>query len=75
MVAAVAGLNRAHSVKQTVYDPTCGSGSLLLRAAAAAPVRLSIYGQEYDIATRGLAVMNMILHGEETAASAHRAML
>lgn len=67
IVAAVAGLNDAHSVKQTVYDPTCGSGSLLLKAADTAPVNLTIYGQEMDITTRGLAVMNMILHGKETA--------
>ena len=35
VVAAVAGVNRATSPKQTVYDPTCGSGSLLLKAADA----------------------------------------
>ena len=39
---------------------------MLLKAADAAPVDLTIYGQEYDITTRGLAVMNMILHGRET---------
>ena len=31
---------------ETVYDPTCGSGSLLLKAAAEAPNGLSIYGQK-----------------------------
>jgi len=65
VVAAVAGTGRATSPKQTVYDGACGSGSLLLKAAEAAPVDLTIYGQEYDITTRGLAVMNMILHGRE----------
>ncbi|MGJ8624006.1 MAG: N-6 DNA methylase [Yoonia sp.] len=65
VVAAVAGTGRATSPKQTVYDGACGSGSLLLKAADAAPVDLTIYGQEYDITTRGLAVMNMILHGRE----------
>ncbi|HDY95478.1 hypothetical protein LCGC14_0510650 [marine sediment metagenome] len=67
VVAAVAGVSRGDSPKQTVYDPTCGSGSLLLKAAETAPVPLTIYGQEKDIVTRGLAVMNMILHGKETA--------
>lgn len=67
VVAAVAGVNRATSPKQTVYDPTCGSGSLLLKAADAADVALTIYGQEFDITTRGLAKMNMIMHGREDA--------
>lgn len=67
VVAAVAGVNRATSPRQTVYDPTCGSGSLLLKAADAAGVQLTIYGQEFDITTRGLAKMNMIMHGREDA--------
>ncbi|WP_272002866.1 type I restriction-modification system subunit M [Roseovarius sp. ZX-A-9] len=67
IVAAVAGVNRATSPQQTVYDPTCGSGSLLLKAADAADVSLTIYGQEMDITTRGLAKMNMIMHGREDA--------
>lgn len=50
----------------TVYDPTCGSGSLLIKVASAAPNGLSIYGQENDNATWALARMNMILHGFET---------
>ena len=48
-------------------DPTCGSGSLLLKVADAAPNGLTIYGQEKDNATRALAVMNMVLHGNATA--------
>jgi len=67
IVAAVAGVDRATSPQQTVYDPTCGSGSLLLKAADAADVSLTIYGQEMDITTRGLAKMNMIMHGREEA--------
>jgi type I restriction enzyme M protein len=67
VLASVVGVERAERVKQSVYDPTCGSGSLLLKAADAAPVSLSVFGQEKDITTRGLAVMNMILHGKETA--------
>ncbi|GAA1989709.1 class I SAM-dependent DNA methyltransferase [Microbacterium pumilum] len=50
----------------TLYDPTCGSGSLLIKAADAAPNGLTIYGQENDNATWALARMNMILHGNET---------
>lgn len=50
----------------TVYDPTCGSGSLLIKVAAAAPHGLTIYGQENDNATWALARMNMILHGFAT---------
>jgi type I restriction enzyme M protein len=51
----------------TVYDPTCGSGSLLIKVADASPHGLSIYGQENDVATWALARMNMILHGNDTA--------
>ena len=55
----------------TIYDPTCGSGSLLLKAADEAPRGLSIYGQEKDNATYGLARMNMILHGNARAEISH----
>ncbi|MFS0483130.1 N-6 DNA methylase [Corynebacterium striatum] len=47
-------------------DPACGSGSLLIKVADAAPNGLSIYGQEKDNATWALSRMNMILHGNET---------
>ena len=50
----------------TVYDPTCGSGSLLLKvsdeAQTGVKTGVTIYGQEKDGATSGLARMNMILH-------------
>ena len=52
---------------QTIYDPTCGSGSLLLKAADEAPHGITVYGQEMDNATWSLARMNMILHGHPTA--------
>ncbi|MDM7457775.1 MAG: class I SAM-dependent DNA methyltransferase [Paracoccus sp. (in: a-proteobacteria)] len=67
VVAAVAGVDRATSPRQTVYDPTCGSGSLLLKAAETARVPITIFGREMDIATRGLARMNMIMHNRATA--------
>ena len=50
----------------TIYDPACGSGSLLIRAASEAGAPLSIYGQEYDPVTAGLAKMNLVLHRYET---------
>ncbi|WP_026090754.1 type I restriction-modification system subunit M [Sandarakinorhabdus sp. AAP62] len=67
IMARVIGVHEAKSASQTIYDPTCGSGSLLLRAHHEAPVDLTIYGQEKDVATRGLAVMNMFLHNVPTA--------
>ena len=67
VVGVVVGMAGAKSSKQTVYDPTCGSGSLLLKAAAEAPHGVTIYGQEMDNATSALAKMNMILHDCPTA--------
>src|SRR5690554_5942711 len=46
---------------KSVYDPTCGSGSLLLRVAKEADVS-EFYGQELTRTTYNLARMNMILH-------------
>ena len=51
----------------TVYDPTCGSGSLLLKVGDEAGTSVTLYGQEKDAATSGLAHMNMILHNNPTA--------
>jgi type I restriction enzyme M protein len=50
---------------KSVYDPTCGSGSLLLRVAKAAknPKQIKFYGQELGSTTYNLARMNMMLHG------------
>lgn len=55
------------SSSTTVYDPTCGSGSLLLKVGDAATGDVTLYGQEYDPATSALAQMNMILHDNPTA--------
>ncbi len=63
----VLGIDDNTAQDATVYDPTCGSGSLLLKAASQAPNGMSIYGQEKDIATTALCKMNMILHDNETA--------
>lgn len=62
IMAQVIGINKSKSQSETIYDPTCGSGSLLLKAADVAPHGITIYGQENDNATRSLAVMNMWLH-------------
>ncbi len=67
IMAKVIGIGGATRTDQTVYDPTCGSGSLLLKAVDEAPVDITIYGQEKDNATWSLAKMNMILHGHPTA--------
>ncbi len=67
IMAKVIGVCLARSQVQTIYDPTCGSGSLLLKAHDEAPFDLAIYGQEMDNATRALAKMNMILHACPTA--------
>lgn len=68
VMASILGIHAAETTRSTtVYDPTCGSGSLLLKVGAAAPTRVSLYGQEKDSATAGLARMNMILHNQPTA--------
>ena len=70
-MALVLGLGRANSAGQSIYDPTCGSGSLFLKAHDEAKHRtgldLALYGQETDNATSALARMNMVLHDCPTA--------
>lgn len=67
IVAKVVGIRKDTSQDATVYDPACGSGSLLLKASDEAPRGLTIFGQEMDNATSALARMNMILHDNVTA--------
>lgn len=68
VLAKVIGINQRNSTMQTqAYDPTCGSGSLLLKVMAEAGKNIELYGQEKETATANLALMNMILHGAETA--------
>jgi type I restriction enzyme M protein len=63
VIAQILGVRQANTTSETtVYDPTCGSGSLLLKVAAEARIKPTIYGQEKDVVTAGLARMNMILH-------------
>ena len=67
IMAKVVGIGSDTRQDQTIYDPTCGSGSLLLKAADEAPNGITVYGQEMDNATYSLARMNMILHNHPTA--------
>ncbi|MGI8412828.1 MAG: N-6 DNA methylase [Solirubrobacteraceae bacterium] len=67
VMAQIVGISPSTTQDQTVYDPTCGSGSLLLKVAAEAPRGITIYGQEKDNATWALSRMNMILHGNADA--------
>ncbi len=68
IMAKIIGIGGAHTTSATtVYDPTCGSGSLLLKVGDEASAKVTLYGQEKDSATSGLARMNMILHDNPTA--------
>ena len=68
IMAQISGIRDAKtSAATTVYDPTCGSGSLLLKLGDEAGTAVTLYGQEKDAATSGLARMNMILHNNPTA--------
>ena len=68
VIAKVIGISPDNSkANTTVYDPTCGSGSLLLKIASEANKQITLEGQEMDVATGGLARMNMILHDFPTA--------
>lgn len=68
VIAKVIGITSKNCVgSTTAYDPTCGSGSLLLKVAAQAEKRITLEGQEKDVTTAGLARMNMILHDFPTA--------
>ncbi|MDH4275993.1 MAG: type I restriction-modification system subunit M, partial [Gammaproteobacteria bacterium] len=68
VIARILDIRNANtSADTTVYDPTCGSGSLLLKVADEARTEVTLYGQEKDAATSGLARMNMILHDNPLA--------
>ncbi len=68
IMARIIGIHEAKtSSNTTAYDPTCGSGSLILKVGDEAPTEITLYGQEKDAATSVLARMNMILHNNPTA--------
>ena len=68
VIAQIIGIRQAKTTAATtIYDPTCGSGSLLLKIGDEASTAVTLYGQEKDAATSSLARMNMILHNNPTA--------
>lgn len=66
VLAKVIGIDqiKARAEGYSIYDPACGSGSLLIKAADEAPIEVSIWGQEKDSTTAGLAKMNLVLHNK-----------
>jgi type I restriction enzyme M protein len=67
IIAKIIGINSTTIKTPIVYDPACGSGSLLLKVADETDKNVKLCGQEMDVATAGLARMNMILHDNATA--------
>lgn len=66
LMAKILDIRGDQSQQINIYDPACGSGSLLLRAMAEGKKEgtvIGIYGQEKDLATYNMARMNMVLHG------------
>lgn len=67
LAAELLGIRYDERNNISIYDMTCGSGSLLLRAANESnAINTTLYGQEIDISTLRLARLNMILHGKAT---------
>jgi type I restriction enzyme M protein len=65
VLSKIIGINKGNSTASTtIYDPTCGSGSLLIKAGEEAEKSVTLFGQEMDIATVALASMNMVLHNQ-----------
>jgi type I restriction enzyme M protein len=68
IMAKIIGVNKKISgATTTCFDPTSGSGSLLLKVGDESGKKMTLYGQEMDVATASLARMNMILHNYPTA--------
>lgn len=66
LMALLIGIDQDDRSMVSAYDPTCGSGSLLLRVRAAAKHNVSLDGQDIDPANIELSYMNMVIHGCET---------
>ncbi|MBQ9789851.1 MAG: type I restriction-modification system subunit M [Lentisphaeria bacterium] len=63
MVSELMGRLTAPKNDETIYDPTCGSASLLLRAAKQADLKkVGIYGQEINGSAYAMARMNLFIH-------------
>ncbi|GAA7953047.1 type I restriction-modification system subunit M [Helicobacter pylori] len=68
LLSLLLGIDENTRQDKSIYDPACGSGSLLLKASSLAGKKgLTIYGQEKDISTTALCKMNMILHNSADA--------
>ena len=68
VMAKVIHMEDFNRANHTIYDMTCGSGSLLLRALSETPNgQPTLYGQEKDATTASLAKLNMLLHGVVSA--------
>ncbi|WP_208357946.1 type I restriction-modification system subunit M [Helicobacter pylori] len=68
LLSLLLGIDENTRQDKSIYDPACGSGSLLLKASSLAGKKgLTIYGQEKDISTTALCRMNTILHNSTTA--------
>jgi len=67
IIARVIGIANTTNATPTVYDPACGSGSLLLKIGDETDKNVKLCGQEMDNATAALARMNMILHNNPIA--------
>ncbi|GAA7548130.1 type I restriction-modification system subunit M [Helicobacter pylori] len=68
LLSLLLGIDENTRQDKSIYDPTCGSGSLLLKASSLAGKKgLTIYGQEKDTSTTALCKINTILHNSATA--------
>lgn len=67
VLAKVIGVKKVSKEQQIIYDPTCGSGSLLLKVAEEIDSKVNLYGQEKTVVTAALARMNMFLHNNPEA--------
>ena len=72
VLAHCSGITTCQSRQATIYDPACGSSSLLMKTIEAAPKKIGGYdynpvafGQEKDISTASLSKMNALIHGHE----------
>ncbi len=63
LMALLIGIDKDERPQISAYDPTCGSGSLLLRVRAAAKGNVSLDGQDLDPANIELSYLNMVIHG------------
>ena len=70
VLAHASGITKCDNRRATIYDPACGSSSLIMKTIDAAPKTINgakynpkAYGQEKDISTASLSKMNALIHG------------